>query len=73
VALRWSLLVVVVVAALPLLAALAPDFVSGNLLGVRWFWLVLGFAAYPALLLVGWRFIRHAERVEQDFADMVDN
>ena len=44
---------------------------------VRWFgvplpWLLIGVAAYPFLVLVGWRYVRAAERNEDDFADLVE-
>lgn len=63
-ALARALPVTVVVAALPALAA-----ATG---GGAWWWLALGLLAYPALFLVGWRHTRHAERVEQDFAELVE-
>jgi multisubunit Na+/H+ antiporter MnhB subunit len=35
-------------------------------------WLVLGVAAYPALLAVGHWYVRRAERNERDFADLTE-
>ncbi|KIF72483.1 membrane protein [Streptomyces sp. AcH 505] len=34
-------------------------------------WVVLGFAAYPLLTLLGWWYVRRAERNERDFARLV--
>lgn len=34
-------------------------------------WAVLGFAAYPLLTLLGWWYVRRAERNERDFARLV--
>ncbi|WP_425842073.1 hypothetical protein [Streptomyces fractus] len=34
-------------------------------------WLVLGFGCYPFLVLIGWWYVRRAERNERDFADLV--
>lgn len=60
------------VGSLPMLFFLAP-----GLAEVRWFgipipWLLLGVAVYPFLALVGWRYVRAAERNEADFADLVE-
>ncbi len=43
-----------------------------RLLGLPLPWLVLGFAVYPFLSLVGWRYVRAAERNEEDFAELVE-
>lgn len=61
------------VVSLPLVFWLLP-----SLADVRWFgvplpWLLLGLAVYPFLVLVGWRFVRAAERNEADFTDLVEN
>jgi hypothetical protein len=40
--------------------------------GVRLPWLLLGVLAYPFLLLVGWVYVRMAERNERDFAELVE-
>jgi hypothetical protein len=68
-----SLLALGVVAAMPLLFWLWP-----GLGEVRWFgiplpWLLLGFAVYPFLVLIGWLYVRAAERNEDDFADLVES
>ena len=34
-------------------------------------WLVLGVLTYPWLVVLGWHYIRQAERNEDDFADLV--
>ncbi len=34
-------------------------------------WLILGVGVYPLLVLVGWRYIRQAERNEAEFARIV--
>lgn len=34
-------------------------------------WLLLGVLVYPVLVLVGWRYVRQAERNEQEFARIV--
>jgi hypothetical protein len=40
--------------------------------GIRLPWVLLGFAAYPFLVAVGWVYVRMAERNERDFAELVE-
>lgn len=56
----------------PLLFWLLPDLAELRLLGFPLPWLVIGFAVYPFLWLVGWRFVRAAERNEEDFVALVE-
>jgi len=71
--LRLAGLVVLPLAALPLLFALLPQLGDADLFGVRLPWLVLGLLVYPFLVLVAWAYARLADRTEQDFADIVDD
>ena len=34
-------------------------------------WLLLGVLVYPALVALGWAYVRRAERNERDFADIL--
>jgi len=61
----------VLVAGLPLLFHLFPGLVRLELLGMPLTWVLLAFAVYPFLVLVGWLYVRAAERNERDFADVV--
>jgi hypothetical protein len=61
-----------VVAGLPLLFQLVPELPEVTLLGLPLPWLVLGGLIYPALVGGGWLYVRHAERNERDFAELVD-
>ena len=70
-ALRLSLVVAIGLGALPLLFAVAPDVAAAKALGVSLPWLLLGVASFPLLVLVGWAYVRLAERNEQDFTDLV--
>jgi hypothetical protein len=70
-ALRLSLVVAIGLGALPLLFAVAPDVAQAKALGVGLPWLLLGVASFPFLVLVGWAYVRLAERNEQDFTDLV--
>jgi hypothetical protein len=40
--------------------------------GVPLPWLLLGLVVYPLLVLLGWVYVRRAERNEQTFSDLVD-
>jgi hypothetical protein len=70
-ALRLALVVAIGLGALPLLFAVAPEVAEAKVAGVGLPWLLLGVAAFPFLVLVGWAYIRLAERNEQDFTDLV--
>ena len=63
---------VVLVGGLPLAYWLFPGLVHTRFLGMPLAWVLLGFAVYPLLLLLGWLYVRAAERNERVFADMVD-
>ena len=68
-----SLLALLVgVVALPLLFWLVPLLAEVRWLGLPLPWLLIGVAVYPYLVLVGWRFVRAAERNEDDFAELVE-
>jgi hypothetical protein len=56
---------------LPLLFHLAPGLSDVRLLGLPLGWLLLGVLVYPAMLLLGWFYVRRAERNEDDFAELV--
>lgn len=62
----------VLLAGLPLAFARIPSLARAHLLGVPLPWLLLAFAVYPFLLVIGWLYVRAAERNERDFADVVE-
>ncbi|HSE09141.1 MAG TPA: hypothetical protein VLB29_10790 [Nocardioidaceae bacterium] len=74
--LRLAVIVVVTLAigvgGLPLSYLLFPGLDQVRVLGMPLAWVVLGFAAYPFLVLLGWLYVRAAERNERDFAEMVE-
>lgn len=70
-AVRLSLVVVIGLGGLPLLFAVAPTVGTVKLLGVNLPWLLLGVAAFPFLMAVGWAYVHLAERNEQDFTDLI--
>jgi hypothetical protein len=70
-AVRLSLVVAIGLGALPLLFAVAPAVGRSELFGVNLPWLLLGVAAFPFLVVVGWAYVHLAERNEQDFTALV--
>jgi hypothetical protein len=56
---------------LPLLFHLAPGLATVHVLGLPLAWLVLGVLVYPLLVLLGWIYVRRAERNERHFADLI--
>jgi hypothetical protein len=54
-----------------LAGAVAPRFGHVRLFGIALPWLVLGVFVYPVLIALGWYFVRHAERNERAFTDLV--
>lgn len=73
--LRLALLVLttlaVFVGGVPLVFWLFPDLSDVEVLAVPLPWLLLAFAVYPLLFLLGWLYVRAAERNERDFTDVV--
>ena len=57
---------------LPLLFWAFPSLTRLHVLGLPLPWLLLGFVAYPFLVLVGRFYVRRAERNERTFTDLVD-
>jgi len=69
-----SLLAVVAIGlgALPLLFAVEPRLSAVRVASVPLPWLLVGVSIYPLLVLAGWWHVRAAERLERDFADIVE-
>ena len=65
-------LVVVPLAAMPLLFATFPQVRALQVGPLPLWWVLLGFLVYPAILGVGWWYVRAAERNEAQFADLVE-
>lgn len=55
----------------PMLLHLVPALADLRLLGLPLVWLVLGVLVYPYLVLLGWLYIRRAERNERHFAELM--
>ena len=65
-------LTVVGLAALPITLTLVPATRTITVVGMPFPWLVLGIAVYPAAWFLARWYTRQAERIEQDFADVVE-
>lgn len=61
-----------VLALLPLLFHLAPRVTEFAVLGVPLPWVLLGVVVYPVMGGAAWFYVRHAERVEREFTDLVN-
>lgn len=70
-ALRLWLVVVVGLGGLPWLFAIAPSVSRITVFGVHLPWVLLGGLSFPFLVLIGWAYVRLAERNEQDFTDLI--
>jgi len=74
--LRLSVSVLVAVGAglaiLPLLFLAVPATRELHILLVPLPWLILGLLVYPTVALIARYYVRHAEAIERDFADLVD-
>jgi uncharacterized membrane protein len=56
---------------LPLAFYLAPGLSGVRLLEMPLGWLLLGVLVYPTLVVLGWVYVRRAERNERDFAELL--
>jgi hypothetical protein len=70
-ALRTLFVLIVTVGALPASFAFVDGFAETRMGGLPLPWLILGVGVYPWLLLLGWLYVRRAERTERAFARLV--
>jgi hypothetical protein len=73
VALRFAVAAGITLGVLPLLFAMFPEIGRIEVFGIRLPWLLLGVLVYPFLFGIGLWHTRTAERVEQNFADHVQD
>jgi hypothetical protein len=69
--LATAALVVVPLAALPILLGRVPALAEARIATVPLAWVVLGGLVYPTVFLVGRWYVRQAERTERRFTDLV--
>ena len=72
-ALRIGGIALITLGSLPAMFVIFPVLGRFELFGLRLPWLLLGVLAYPFLLALGWWYARSAERLEQVFADHIQN
>jgi hypothetical protein len=65
-------LALAVTVSFPVIAALVPAVARATVAGVPLTLIVLGFAFYPVLLVIGWFYNRQAGQLEARFTDLVD-
>ncbi|WP_018587038.1 hypothetical protein [Salinispora arenicola] len=70
-ALRLWLVVAVGLGGLPWLFAIAPSVSRVTVLGMHLPWALLAVISFPFLVMVGWAYVRLAERNEQDFTNLI--
>lgn len=70
-ALGMTVLLMLTIGVLPFAFAHLAALRHGHLFGLPLPWVLLGGGCYPVLLLIGWRYVRVAERNERDFHDLV--
>lgn len=58
--------------ALPIVFWLLDDLTELDVFGIPLPWVVLSVAVYPGLFLLGWLYVRQAERSERDFLSLVN-
>jgi hypothetical protein len=66
------LTIAVVLGAVPVLFAFVPYMRAAHVFGIGLPWLILGVLVYPVVLLIGWSYVRCAERTERTFIDLVE-
>ena len=71
-ALLILLVLMVTVGALPAAFAFIDGFAEISVASIPLPWLILGVGVYPGLLLLGWLYVRRAERTERAFARLVE-
>lgn len=57
---------------LPVLLATSPPLSRTEVFGVPLPWLILGIGVYPLLVLLGWLYVRVAERNEREFVEIIE-
>lgn len=70
-ALRIVLILMATVGVLPAAFAFVDGFAEVRVTGIPLPWLILGAGVYPGLFLLGWVYVRRAERTELAFARLV--
>jgi putative solute:sodium symporter small subunit len=57
---------------LPVLLASSPRLTRIDVFGMPLPWVILGIGVYPLLVLLGWLYVRVAERNEREFVEIIE-
>lgn len=57
---------------MPIVFILFDSVTTYRVAGIPLPWWILGLVVYPFLLVLGWLYVRQAERAERDFAELVE-
>ncbi|MDN5851613.1 MAG: hypothetical protein L0K86_01985 [Actinomycetia bacterium] len=57
---------------IPLLFWFVPEAADVSVFGIPLAWFLLGGGVYPVLLVVGWLYVRQAERNERQFSELIE-
>lgn len=71
-ALTVVLTLALTVGMLPVVFILVPGLSDTRFAGIPLPWVILGVLIYPAIVLLGWLYVRQAERAEHDFTELVE-
>ncbi|MHB8508820.1 MAG: hypothetical protein ACYDGR_09260 [Candidatus Dormibacteria bacterium] len=66
-----SLSFVFVLCMIPIVADRVPSFSSVSVLGIPLPWALLWFGSYPLMLGLGWYYVHTAERIDDEFSDLM--
>ncbi len=70
--LRVAIALAVILGLQPLVAWLWPGYADLRVLGIPLPWLVLGAGSYPVLIALGLYYVRKAETIDSEFADLLE-
>jgi putative solute:sodium symporter small subunit len=70
--LRVAATLVAALGAQPLVAWLWPAYGALRVFGVPLPWLVLGVGSYPLMIALGLYYVRHAERIDDEFSELLE-
>ena len=71
--LRVALTLVVALGAQPLVAWLWPEYGTLRVFSIPLPWLVLGVGSYPLMIALGLFYVRHAETIDDEFAELIES
>jgi hypothetical protein len=70
--LRVAVTLVAALGVQPLVAWLWPAYGRLQVFGIPLPWLVLGAASYPLMIALGLYYVRHAERIDDEFSELLE-